>query len=95
MTEKITVESTPTNSFLTEHSDVLLDERVGEEAAQEVQGLFGEQTWEEREGRNKLRHVEGLGELQDITEVEYRKVRLEKVVLVGDWSSRETTLQQA
>ncbi len=39
--------------------------------------------------------MEGLGELQDITEVEYRKVRLEKVVLVGVWSSRETTLQQA
>ncbi len=99
MTENTIIEIadslTSTNSFLNEHSDVLLDERVGEEAAQEVQGLFGEQTWEEREGRNKLRHVEGLGELQDITEVEYRKVRLEKVVLVGVWSSRETTLQQA
>ncbi|OTA25912.1 GTPase HflX [Alloscardovia macacae] len=78
-----------------ERSDILLDDHAGEVAARGVQGLTGEQTWEEREGRNKLRHVEGLGELQDITEVEYRKVRLERVVLVGVWSSRETTLQQA
>ena len=28
---------------------------------------------------------------QELTEVEYRKVRLERVVLVGVWSSRETT----
>lgn len=82
-------------SFLDEHSDVLLDKHAGEEAAREVQDIIGEQTWEEREGRNKLRHVEGLGELHDITEVEYRKVRLERVVLVGVWSSRETTLNQA
>lgn len=32
---------------------------------------------------------------QDVTEVEYRKVRLERVVLVGVWSSRETTQAQA
>ena len=33
--------------------------------------------------------------MQDVTEVEYRKVRLERVVLVGVWSSRETTQAQA
>ncbi|WP_454893610.1 GTPase HflX [Alloscardovia omnicolens] len=82
-------------SFLGEHSEVLLDQHRGDEAAREVQGLSGEQIWEEREGRNKLRHVTGLGELEDITEVEYRKVRLERVVLVGVWSNRETTLAQA
>ncbi|WP_418969793.1 GTPase HflX [Alloscardovia omnicolens] len=82
-------------SFLGEHSEVLLDQRSGDEAAREVQGLTGEQIWEEREGRNKLRHVTGLGELDDITEVEYRKVRLERVVLVGIWSNREGTLAQA
>ena len=38
-----------------------------------------------------MKHVAGLGEMQDVTEVEYRKVRLERVVLVGVWSSRETT----
>lgn len=38
--------------------------------------------------RQALRRVPGLGtELQDITEVEYRQVRLERVVLVGVWTS--------
>lgn len=51
--------------------------------------------WEERESRNALKHVTGLGELQDVTEVEYRQVRLERVVLVGVWSSMETTQAKA
>ena len=33
--------------------------------------------------------------MQDVTEVEYRKVRLERVVLVGVWSSAVTTQAQA
>ncbi len=38
--------------------------------------------------RQALRRVPGLGtELQDVTEVEYRQVRLERVVLVGVWTS--------
>lgn len=38
--------------------------------------------------RSALRRVAGLStELQDITEVEYRQVRLERVVLVGVWTS--------
>ena len=38
--------------------------------------------------RSALRRVVGLStELQDITEVEYRQVRLERVVLVGVWTS--------
>lgn len=37
--------------------------------------------------RQALRRVPGLGtELDDITEVEYRQVRLERVVLVGVWT---------
>src|SRR5690606_15745035 len=41
----------------------------------------------EREERAALRRVAGLStELEDITEVEYRQLRLEKVVLVGQWS---------
>ena len=41
----------------------------------------------EREERAALRRVVGLStELEDITEVEYRQLRLEKVVLVGQWS---------
>ncbi|RSX54273.1 GTPase HflX [Bifidobacterium goeldii] len=76
---------------LADQSDVLLDEHdhgvgVGERS---------DEIWEERESRNALKHVAGLGELQDVTEVEYRKVRLERVVLVGVWSSAETTAAQA
>ena len=38
--------------------------------------------------RHALRRVAGLGtELQDVTEVEYRQVRLERVVLAGVWTS--------
>ncbi|HZM79164.1 MAG TPA: GTPase HflX [Candidatus Limnocylindrales bacterium] len=40
------------------------------------------------EERNALRRVGGLStELADITEVEYRQLRLERVVLVGVWTS--------
>jgi GTPase len=39
------------------------------------------------ESRDALRRVQGLStELQDITEVEYRQLRLERVVLVGVWT---------
>ena len=76
---------------LSEQSEVLLDDdRRGSGAAADSDEL-----WEEREGRNALRHVVGLGEMQDVTEVEYRKVRLERVVLVGVWSSAVTTQAQA
>ncbi|MFD0884394.1 GTPase HflX [Streptosporangium algeriense] len=38
--------------------------------------------------RQALRRVAGLStELQDVTEVEYRRLRLERVVLVGVWTS--------
>ncbi|MEY4348223.1 MAG: hypothetical protein RIS43_642, partial [Actinomycetota bacterium] len=41
----------------------------------------------ELEERRALRRVEGLStELTDITEVEYRQLRLERVVLVGVWT---------
>ena len=41
----------------------------------------------ELEERQALRRVAGLStELEDITEVEYRKLRLERVVLVGVWT---------
>ncbi len=45
----------------------------------------------ELEERNSLRRVAGLStELQDISEVEYRKLRLERVVLVGVWTEGST-----
>ena len=41
----------------------------------------------ELEERNSLRRVAGLStELEDISEVEYRQLRLERVVLVGVWT---------
>lgn len=44
--------------------------------------------------RSALRRVQGLStELQDITDVEYRQLRLEKVVLIGVWG--RGTLEEA
>ena len=44
------------------------------------------------EERTSLRRVAGLStELQDVTEVEYRQLRLERVVLVGLWGPLGTT----
>lgn len=49
---------------------------------------------EDLRDRQALRRVAGLStELEDITEVEYRQVRLERVLLVGVWTSG--TLPQA
>lgn len=42
----------------------------------------------EKESRSSLRRVPGLStELEDVKEVEYREVRLERVVLMGVWTS--------
>src|SRR5471032_2515079 len=52
------------------------------------------------EARQGLRRVGGLStELQDVTEVEYRQLRLERVVLVGVWTAgtlldAETSLRE-
>ena len=46
----------------------------------------------DREERAALRRVGGLStELEDVTEVEYRKVRLENVVLIGVYSRSDST----
>src|SRR3954447_22649416 len=48
----------------------------------------------DRTERASLRRVVGLStELQDVTEVEYRQLRLERVVLVGVWT--DGTVQDA
>ena len=50
----------------------------------------------ELEERSRLRRVAGLStELQDVTEVEYRQLRLEKVVLVGMYSGGELNAAEA
>ena len=54
---------------------------VRDEGLDDVQGLA-------LEDRNALRRVAGLStELSDVTEVEYRRLRLERVILVGVWTS--------
>src|SRR5690606_41050652 len=46
----------------------------------------------ELEERHALRRVAGLStELDDVTEVEYRSLRLERVVLIGVWTSGTQT----
>ncbi|TCO52631.1 GTPase HflX [Actinocrispum wychmicini] len=50
----------------------------------------------ELEDRSALRRVAGLStELTDITEVEYRQLRLERVVLVGVWTEGSATEAEA
>lgn len=58
----------------------------------EDEGTDGDQF--DREARSALRRVGGLStELEDVTEVEYRQLRLEHVVLVGVWT--EGTVEDA
>jgi len=58
-----------------------------QEADDYVESRDGEQL--EREEREALRRVSGLRtELEDVTEVEYRRVRLERVVLIGVYAGR-------
>jgi GTP-binding protein HflX len=58
---------------------------IGDSSTHSTSADDGDQL--EREERASLRRVSGLStELQDITEVEYRQLRLEKVVLIGIYS---------
>lgn len=82
-----TFEGGTRRGVLADRSDVLLEDGGADGAGDEI--------WRERASRNELKHVAGLGELEDVTEVEYRKVRLERVVLVGVWSSRTGSQREA
>ncbi|MEV6670608.1 GTPase HflX [Streptomyces sp. NPDC051162] len=66
-------------------ADALMEEDVA--WSHEIDGKRdGEQY--DRSERAALRRVAGLStELEDVTEVEYRQLRLERVVLVGVWTS--------
>ncbi|UED86979.1 GTPase HflX [Streptomyces profundus] len=65
-------------------ADALMDEDVAWNDLSEERD--GDQF--DREERAALRRVAGLStELEDVTEVEYRQLRLERVVLVGVWTS--------
>ncbi|MEU5341206.1 MULTISPECIES: GTPase HflX [unclassified Streptomyces] len=70
-------------------ADALMEEDVA--WSHEVDGdRDGEQF--DRSERAALRRVAGLStELEDVTEVEYRQLRLERVVLVGVWTSGTAT----
>jgi GTP-binding protein HflX len=60
------------------------DNSVKRMGASDTAGFDGDQL--ELEERGALRRVAGLStELQDISDVEYRQLRLEKVVLIGVW----------
>nr|WP_246777941.1 GTPase HflX [Rhodoluna limnophila] len=65
---------------------------MGAEDTHNFNSYDGDQS--EREDRSALRRVAGLStELEDITDVEYRQLRLEKVILIGLWG--ENTLLDA
>ncbi|TBN56482.1 GTPase HflX [Glaciihabitans arcticus] len=60
-----------------DHIDALSEQRDGDQS--------------EREDRAALRRVAGLStELDDVTEVEYRKLRIERVILIGIYSQGTT-----
>ena len=49
----------------------------------------------DREERSALRRIAGLStELEDVTEVEYRRLRLERVVLIGIWSGPDPQIAE-
>ncbi|WP_045866224.1 GTPase HflX [Streptomyces sp. WMMB 714] len=81
--------SFPTTGLRVAESDRRADALMEEDVAwsDEVDGeRDGEQY--DRSDRAALRRVAGLStELEDVTEVEYRQLRLERVVLVGVWTS--------
>ncbi|CAB4966313.1 MAG: GTPase HflX [Actinobacteria bacterium] len=67
------------------------DPGADEQGANEVRphvDIVGNSGEHDLADRHALRRVAGLGtELEDVTEVEYRQVRLERVVLAGVWTS--------
>ncbi len=70
-------------------SGFLPDETVPNESFRNGRPGDGDLALEERQA---LRRVGGLStELEDVTEVEYRQLRLERVVLVGVWTSGTLT----
>ncbi len=73
-------EKAPVSIFSSGKAQALADK--GEMGRDDVRNTDGDQL--DREERASLRRVAGLStELEDVTEVEYRQLRLEKVVLIG------------
>ncbi|OCG73833.1 GTPase HflX [Microbacterium sediminis] len=98
MTESTSSESSTTHEELIDpvervlsHADTRSGVRVfgAAQALQDEATAYGSDDGEQwdREERHALRRVPGLStELEDVTEVEYRQLRLENVVLVGVYS---------
>ena len=77
----------PQTDFIPEFDD--LDATTALDPATGPDATTGELELEER---HALRRVAGLStELADVTEVEYRQLRLERVVLVGVWTEGTVT----
>ena len=76
--------------FAHSHPEGLRADALMEEDVAWSHGIDGERDGDQfdRSDRAALRRVGGLStELEDVTEVEYRQLRLERVVLVGVWTS--------
>ena len=74
-------------NILSGRAEALADETTFDDSGFVIDdsGFDGEQL--DREERAALRRVSGLStELEDVTEVEYRQLRLERVVLAAVWS---------
>lgn len=77
-----------------EHEAGILDRRARELSRNTREHSEADGDQQDLEERRALRRVAGLStELEDVTEVEYRQLRLERVVLAGIWS--EGTLADA
>lgn len=82
--------SQDTQNFAQNYTEGLRADALMEEDVAWSHEIDGERDGEQldRSERAALRRVAGLStELEDITEVEYRQLRLERVVLVGVWTS--------
>ena len=93
-------EEQPTFTHGTSRGDEVVSRILRRDARAEALGAdsYGYNAFDgdqlDREDRSSLRRVAGLStELEDITDVEYRQLRLEKVILIGLWGSN--TLQEA
>ena len=76
----------PSLPDLDEADDAVADDARDDEVGYEFHAIEDERGFE-REAREGLRRVAGLRtDLEDVTEVEYRALRLERVVLVGVWT---------
>jgi len=99
MTERnITGGAMPARSHVLDGRAAALAEGTDHDPRYDADGFLVEQSYDgdqfDREDRAALRRVPGLStELQDVTEVEYRQLRLERVVLAGVWG--EGTAQEA